>query len=260
MIDESNPTPEFSTDNSSNWSPPEYAIDPADQHIADEILSMDFITDVAGPVSVTGDVKLPEPSLSTLPPAMRERIEAQLVMVPASQRDATTKELINKELRSNAAYVRSTGGVHPSSTPYHHAHAEIAREYQNAAKEFNQISDRLVEVLRFDSVWDDVKGESVPVPVFAVSSAEQRKALVNRQAELNHRLKLLRAEDGTLGPEAVRRVQKALHDSVALRKAAAAQAADQQEIEKRANEKAREAYIERQSDIRAKMKDRAFHS
>ena len=128
MTDDSNDTPEFNTETSSNWSPPDYDIDPSDQHIADEILAMDFIEDVQGPVSMTGDVKIPEPSLSTLPPEMRERIEAQLVMVPASQRDATTKELINKELRSNSAYVRSKGGVHPSSTPYHQEYASIARD------------------------------------------------------------------------------------------------------------------------------------
>lgn len=259
-MSEFNETPEFNTESSSNWTPPEYTIDPSDQHIADEILSMDPITDVQGPVSVTGDVKFPEPTLSALPPAMRDRIEAQLVMVPASQSEATTKELINKELRSNSAYVRSKGGVHPSSTPYHQEYASIARDFGEAAAEFNRISDRLVEVLRFDSVWDEEKGESVPVPVYAVSSAEQRKALVNRQAELNHRIKQLQNEDGSLGPEAQRRMQKALYDSVALRKAVAQQAADLKEIEERATLKEREAYIEQQSDIRAKLKNRAFHS
>lgn len=259
MSNELTVNPDFGSDVSSTYVPAEYTIDAADQHIADEILSLDMLTEVPGPVSVTGDVKIPEPTLSALPPAMREKIEAQMVMVPASQRHATEKELVTKALRQNASRVRSLGGVSETATPYHKEMAAVAREVRTAEAEFDKISEQLTTILRYENAWDDAKQENVPVPVYAVHGS-LRTALVNRQAELNYKIKLLANDDGTLGIEGRRRVDKALAESVALRKAVEEQAADLKAIEERAQVKARESRIERQADIRAKMLDKDYHS
>jgi hypothetical protein len=259
MNNELTVNPDFGSDVSSTFVPPTYDIDPADAHIVDEIRALDMLTEVPGASTVTGSINIPEPKLSTLPPAIRETIERQLAMVPASQREATEKELITKALRQNAANTRALGGLSSEATPYHAEMATVAREVRTAEAEFDKISDQLATVLRYDNRWDDEKQESVPVPVYAFEGS-LRTALINRQAELNYRIKLLANEDGTLGIEGRRRVDRAMLESVALRKARDEQVADLKAVDARAQELAREARIERQAKIRAKMLDKDFHS
>lgn len=259
MSNELTVNPDFGSDVSSTFVPADYTVDPADQHIVDQIKSLDMLTEVPGSSTVVGAVKIPEPKLSTLPPAMRETIEAQLAMVPASQRDSTEKELITKALRQNASNARALGGVSSGALPYYTEMATVAREVRTAEAEFDKITEQLATVLRYDNSWDDKKQESVPVPVYAFEGSS-RAALINRQAELNYRIKLLANDDGTLGIEGRRRVEKAMVESVAMLKAREEQLADMKAVDARAQELAREARIERQANIRAKMLDKDFHS
>ena len=251
--------PDFGSDVSSTFVPPTYDIDPADQHIVDEIKSLDMLTEVPGSSTVIGAIKIPEPKLSALPPAMRETIERQLAMTPASQREATERELITKALRQNASNVRALGGLSSTATPYHAEMATIAREVRTAEAEFDRISEQLTTVLRYENQWDEKKQENVPVPVYAFEGSV-RTGLIQRQAELNYKIKLLASEDGNLGPEGRLRVDKAMTHSVALHKARDEQAAEMKAVDARARELAQEARIERKAKVRAKMLDKDFHS
>lgn len=259
MSTELNATPDFESDGASNYTPPTYDIDPADQHIADSIRSMDVLSQVPGPTSAIGAVKVPEPTLSALPPAMREQVEAQLAMVPASKRAESEKELVVKALRKHSLHLRSLAGVAGTATPYHREQAVIARDIRTAEAEFDALSTQLHDIIRYDNQWDEATQSNIPVPVFAVEG-DRRKAYMQQQDQILYRISLLVNGDGSLGIEGQRRMAKALHDSVQLQKAVAEQKADNEEVEKRAQELAREARINKRAGVRAKMLDPDFHS
>ena len=55
---------------------PDWCTVPADQHIADAIMGMDPLTEVAGSAKAHGAVRLPEtPPLTALSPEMRAEVE-----------------------------------------------------------------------------------------------------------------------------------------------------------------------------------------
>lgn len=223
-----------------------------EQAIAAEIVAMDPHTDT-GPHSGLEGRKLSAPTLQTLSPAMRQQAQARLAGIPL---DRLTPELeaeaVMAVYREHLPDIRVMTGLSSDATPYHREMANIAANHRDLAREFDRITKELAEVSRYRSVSDPATGEQKPEPVLAIQGT-QRLARIDRLAELNHAMKMLHLEDGSLGPEAKRRMNAALRESVAARLTLKHAAEDKAEVERRAAAMVREERIAEQAASRARL-------
>ena len=208
-----------------------YDIDPADAHIADEITTMDPLS-LPSAHEIIGNPRMPtEITLSALPPKLRAAAQAKMgVRVSEAQ-------AVQSVLRDNALDIRSRGGFAASVPPYWHEHGTLTREHNDLLARFDKLSGELAESVRYEK-GDDGK----PKAVVGMSEARQR-AITLQQRELLYRAGLLFDTDGRPGPEGQRRLDKALLDSVAQRKAQAAQIAEHKEADEMARKIARDERI-----------------
>lgn len=226
---------------------PAYDIDPADRSIADAILAEDPVSAVPGPFSGLEEKLTVEPKLTSLPPALRDKVERQLAMVPPSRYTESEREFVEAALKEHSLTVRTQAGVAGTALPIHKARAEIAIQYRDLARRFDDITTKLVDVKDYKTVLDE-SGQRKPVPVYTFDGAA-RDALVREQEQINYHLKLLE------GPEGQRRLQKALKESVEVYKARQSALADEAEVQTRAEAIVRESRIQRRAAVRAKMID-----
>lgn len=230
---------------------PDYSIAPEDQHIADEIVAMDPLRDVPGPATMKGDAKIvPDRfTLTTLPPGpLRDRVEQQLALQPPSKREEAEHELVKRALEANGLDLRGRVGVGSGATPYHKEQAQIASEIAQLDREYARLTEDMGAVREYVSRINEESGkaEAEPVPMYG---AERQKAMLNRMLEIQHIVAL--KQPG--GLEYERRMAKALRDSVAIRKAHAAQKAKLAKVEARATELIESEEIERLARSKARM-------
>jgi hypothetical protein len=226
-----NDTDDTHVEGSTNYTPPSYAIDPADMDIANAILSQDPAT-LPGTGTVSKGFKFPPiTSTDALPPHLRDAARAKMG-ANVSERDA-----IIAVLRENAVEFRSKTGFAPTVDPFFHELANVTREFNDMLAEYNRMSDEIAASVTYEK---DEDGN--PKAVIGLSAARQR-AIKIRQQSLEHRMDLL-SKDGEHGIEAQRRLDKALHESVERRKAQAAQQAEHREVDARARQIARDERVE----------------
>lgn len=250
MSDETNTSPVAT--GASDYTPPSYEIDPADQHIADAILSQDPAS-LPGTMTATGPLEFAMPTkVEALPPHLRAKAEAKLQYVPDSKRVEAEAAAVAEVMRDNALDIRSKTGFAKSVDPVWNERADLVREYNSALNEFDRIAAQLTEVSHYEA-RPGPDGKSQPSPVYAVGAAA-RGPLVQRQAELLHKAALLFGADGTPGLEGKRRLDKALKDSVERRKGLQAALDDKREIEKRTAETLREERIQAAVAVRVRAR------
>ena len=198
---------------------PTNIIDPEHQHHADAILAMD-------PLEVPRPYTIPEGwaanltlRATALPPEMQRVVTAKVAALGTltpEQRTAKEAEFTADVIRSQRARLIVKGGVGADATPYHRERASIAREVSDLLRQYDALQADLEHIVRYDTETDPITGEPKPVPVYAVIG-QRAKAYVEQQHDLERRIRLLVADDGTDGIEGRWRVQEALAESVKAR-------------------------------------------
>ncbi|RVT93426.1 hypothetical protein [Sphingomonas crocodyli] len=232
----------------------DYAIDPADQHIANEIQNFDPVYDTPGTVTVKGLVKLPSKvGVSALPPQYADPIRQKLADTTEPKRAALEEELVNKALYDIALTNRVKNGPGPLSmgaTIYAQEFFQVAKEEMDLQQEFLSLSQQLAEVDHVRHVTDEQTGQKSEVIVNKVAGAA-RARMEARVAEINLHLKSHEA-----GAE--RRLAKALKESVEARKALDAAVAEEAEVEQMATAMVRDERIKERATKRAGIRRHAL--
>lgn len=249
----------------SDFTMPSYDIAPEDQARAQELLSAFNADPLAtpSPVKLTGGgaFKAPERfTVSILPPDKQGPIAAQLAQVPANVRAEREHELVVAALKQNSTALRIKAGPGEGATPLEREQFAVARDINELEAQEFEIQRQLAEVEKYVPVYNEITGEPVidprtgqqQVKAVEIIQGDRRKALEARVKELAYRADLLRGVEGD------RRIQKALAQTIELEKQQKQQLADNAEIERRAEEIAREKRITQQAEARAKFKANAL--
>ncbi len=215
---------------------------PSDEQLAAEIVNFDPVYDVPSPVEKVGDVRLPEPSLTALPPEAQDRIRAKLAKVTPGNRDLFEAQYIRDELYAFSSYTRVKAGVGEGANAYQREFFALNAEVAQTSDELTRLS---AEIDRKRTIQDPATGQTVEL-TDPYHGPDRLKAL---QAEFNNQLARLHALDG---PEKERRLEKAKAKAVADRRAVLQQIADHKEIDRRAAEIVRNEKIENAAEARAK--------
>lgn len=150
---------------------------------------------VPSPVEVVGNVRLPEPTLTGLPPEMRQRIEAKLATVTPGNRDLFERQFIREELEANSINLRVQAGAGEGADPFQRATLELANNIRLVKAEIAASEAALEEVASYENAINSETGKPEAVPVHALRG----DARLARQAELQrarHRLNLLEGHEG----------------------------------------------------------------
>lgn len=250
MSDTASSAPDFG--DASNYTPPSYAIADEDAGIADAILSQD-VASLPGTFEVSEGVRLPDTvGIEGLPPQLRGLARAKVSGVPTERLADAEAAAVLEVLRENSLAIRSKTGFAPSVDPFFSELADVTRDHNDALAEYDRLNEELTRVARWEPE-DGPEGKPTAKPVFAASEA-RRQAIAVRQRELLHRMRLLANEDGSHGPEAQRRLDKALFESVERRKAIAQEASEREEAKLLAAKKLRDERVERAAEAIAKHK------
>ena len=235
MTDQLTPVPaNLEVAGAKDFTIPSYDIAPADQAIANSILARDPLSDLAGSTKASAA----EVPYSALSPDLRSEVDKALQGFPASRRGEAEQEAIVRVLSARIVQNRVLTGLGEGATEYDREMVDIAREYRQHSQEWNRVTARMTEVARHDTGPD-----GKPIPVYVMGPAGQRAAAA-QLAEIDYRLSLLVQSDGSHGPEASRRLAKALQGSVEAEKAFAAQVAEMREAEVMAEKMLRDERIE----------------
>jgi hypothetical protein len=249
----------------SDFTMPSYDIAPEDQARAQELLSAFNADPLAtpSPVKLTGGGAFRAPerfTLSILPPDKQGPIAAQLAQVPASVRAEREHALVVAALKQNSTTLRIKAGPGEGATPLEREQFAVVRDINELEAEEIDIQRQLAEVEKWVPVYNEITGEPVidprtgqqQVKGVEIIQGDRRKALEARLKELAYRADLLRGVEGD------QRIQKALAQTIKLEKQQKQQLADNAEIERRAEEIAREKRITQQAEARAKFKANAL--
>lgn len=236
----------------SDYTPKSYDIAPDDAAIADSIVSADPLS-LPSASKMSDTIKMPElPPLTTLDPRLRAAVEAEMRGVLPHMRESAERRAIQKVLADNARLIRSRAGYDASVGPYWQEVAAITSEYNSLLDEVARIDVAMAEVARWDNEFD-AHGKPTPKAVPVLTGTALRHAQI-RQRSLIYQASLLANEDGSPGPDASRRLQKALHEDVQLQKAKREEVAILREAEKRAEQIVRNERVEARAQALAKSK------
>lgn len=224
----------------------DYGIAPEDADLANEISNFDPVYDTPSPVSLVGNVKLPEMKIDALPPAMRDPILAKLGVTTGTERERLETELVREALYDNSLNTRIQAGLGEHANPYVREVFNITNEARLLEQEFYRIQIDLADIVRWDNVEDAETGQPKPVAVERVQG-ERRRGMQLRAKEIEHQIAQLR------GIEGQRRKQRALRAAIQERKQLAEQVEDHQEVDARAKKIEREDRIQARAEQRAKM-------
>jgi hypothetical protein len=132
---------------------------------------------VPSPVEVVGDVRIAaEPTLSGLPPEMRERVATRMANVKADHA-SFERQFIREELDANSYRLKVLAGPGKDANEYERECFGIMREVYDLECEAERIEAELAEVVDHRTEYDD-DGNATPVPVyrFAPETREGRKS------------------------------------------------------------------------------------
>lgn len=233
-----------------------YAIDPADADLAAEISNFDPLRDTTGPVSFTGDVRLPDHvPVTTLPPHLSAPIVAAMNAAHPANREAIERRMVAEALGKNSLDQRVNGGLGADANAYQVECFAIERDTRSLEKDYLDLSTQLAQVdhwrPEFDSagnpVIDPATGQQ-KVKAFEAVQGETRRVMEGRLKEIELRMKALETMEGPL------RRAKALQQAVATAKAKREQLEDHAEANRLADEMVRKNRVQKMADARAKAR------
>jgi hypothetical protein len=230
-----------------------YEIAPEDQHYADAILAMDPLTDVPTPHEFPADLKHSPLKLTALSPDMQRDVRQRLASVPPEQRAAKEAEFTAEAIQAMRGSLRAAVGVGSTALPYHREMAGIAGEVRFIHQRLNSVQASLDATTGFASKFNPATGESEPVKVYQLTGA-RRAAAEQEIRTLLYQRSLLINEDGSFGIESKDRMQRALHESVQMKRQLAEQVADQAEVKRRTAAQLREERIAQQVEVGVRMR------
>ena len=232
----------------SNFSIPDYGLDPADSALADEIVNFDPVADTSGPASMDdqGRVRFPaNVPLTALPPHLADPIKAELATAAPEHREALERELVNKALTANSIQLRVQAGAGPHANAYQREVFLQAKERQSLDTEALKIETELAEVVRWEPVTDPRTGAVTQKPVEKVTG-ERRVRLQERLNEIGYHLAQLTGREGQA------RLSKALKEAVDQKKAIQQQLAEDAEARELADKMLRDERVNDRAKAYAK--------
>lgn len=232
-----------------------YEIAPEHRHHADAILRMDPVADVPSSCTVLNgwgaSLRL---RVDALPPEKANEVRAKLNalgQLTPEQRAAKEAEFVTAVIRSTQPELRIAAGVGAHAEPYHREMVHIAREVRDLNAHYDRIAAELTEVIGYDTRTNDQTGEKEAIPVYLVAGP-RRDASIREQQAILGRIRLL-IDDNGYGIEGKRRMDKALYESVAQRAALQEQIEDRAESKARARHNERERRINQQAELIGRM-------
>ena len=232
----------------SNFSVPDYGLDPADIDLAREIENFDLIGDTSGPVSLSrgSNFKLPETvPVSTLPPHLADPIKAELAKVGPERRAELEKTLVAQALTQNSMQLRIKMGPGSQADAYQREVFQQANEQQSLTDEAMQIEIELAKVTRWENVTDPVTGKVAPKAIESVTG-DRRTRMQERLKEIDYHLGQLRGREGKA------RLAKALKEAVDQKKAVQQQLAEDAEARELADKMLKEDRVRQRAEAYAK--------
>lgn len=233
---------------------PSYGFDdPADNAIAHSIATKDPLRDLKGPVTLIGEnVRLPQTvPLSALSPEMREPIQQQLAATPVHMRPTKEAELVAAALAKNSINLRVQGGGGEDTDPYWRETLHQERRQQELNDQINRLERELVDVERFDTVYDEVTGQPRAQAVDKV----QGQARKEKEAERNRLIAELQDMNGRGGQL---KLQKAMQKAVEAQKDVQRQLAEDAEAKVQADAQLRKERIDARAETYAKHRRNNF--
>lgn len=224
---------------------PSYEIAPEDQHHVQAVIGLDPFNDVPAPYQLPEGRSFGTLKLTALPEDLQVEVRQRLASVAPEKREALEAEFTADAIKRLRPQIRLKTGLSADATPYHREMMAITREFDEAANEFNRLSDELTAVARHITKFDPTTGEAIAVPVYKVTS-ERRRAIEAQMHSLHVRMQLLQTDDGP-GIEAVQRLKQAMFETVEARKEIQRQIDENAEAKRRAVDLNREDRINAQA-------------
>jgi hypothetical protein len=193
----------------------DYAIAPEDAGLAKEIEDFDPVADTQGNASFSDATlsRLPSTCKATsLPPHLRSDIEGKLRGVPEDQREAQESRLVAEVLRDIALQSRVKSGLSSSANAFQREVFDIAGESQQLETEAWTIQSKLIEVQRWDPLYDN-NGRQVGSKPVELVQGDPRQQLEARLRDIEAHLADLNGRAGQ------RRLAKAKFEAVQQMKA-----------------------------------------
>lgn len=157
-----------------------------------ELASFDYRT-VPSPVEVIGDVRITaEPSLESLPPEMRDRVNAKLTGVAPGHRDIFERQFVMKELEDNSHRLRVLAGPGKDANAYQRECYGIEREIYDLEREALRIEDELADVVGYRTEHD-TDGNPVSVEVYRFAP-ETRAGRASALQDVRYRIMQVQRE------------------------------------------------------------------
>jgi hypothetical protein len=219
------------------------ATEPTDAEVTD----FHPVFDVPGPVTIKGDLQLPNLSLSALPPESQEAITTKLASVTPGNRDLFEREFITEEAQRLALEARIKAGAGEAATPYQRAYFQRANEVRLLEQEAAKITAQLQEVTHYEHDIDPETGGPLAVPV-PRAQGDIRSALEIRLRDIGYELAQKNGREG----------EKLMADAMAATKAqmkAQREAvAEMEEADEMADRIAREERVRSMAETKARFK------
>jgi hypothetical protein len=226
------------------------------QQYANEVLKMDPLRDVAGNINAGEGVRPLQLKAQSLPDDMRSEVFRQLERLPnmpKAERDKHESKLVQEAVIAKRASIRGLTGVHSNSLPFHKEQADIAMQVRELYKQRDGYQEALDKVVDVKKGQDPDTGELTAEPIYWLGSTK-RAAFEDNIVDVDRKIRLLVAPDGSYGLEGRKRMQEALKDSAALLHQRAAAQANEKVAQQRADEIIRDEAIERRAEALARKK------
>lgn len=169
-----------------------------------ELASFDHRT-VSSPVEVIGDVQInAEPSLSSLPPAMREEVEAKMANVKADH-SIFERQFIREALEANSYRLKVLAGPGKDANEYERECFGILRELYDLESEAERIEAEINDTVGFGTDYDgDGNPISAPIYRFATETRQGRRQALQ---DVRYRISQVEREAAFRRTAAAKRVQ-----------------------------------------------------
>lgn len=233
-------------------SAPEPAFTPEELVHVDQVLAMDPLRDVPGPVTGGEGMRFSAPTVDALPPDLRQEVYRQLDNLKPEFRQEREAQIIDSVVRHRIIQNRVLTGLGEGALPFHREEVAIAREVRDTKRLRDNLQAQLDEVIDHETVFDEATGTTKAQPVMLVQG-ERRRAYEAQIADYDRRVRLLH-DGNSLGIEGQKRMRDAMRETVALRMHVAQEAADLAEVKALADEMLRKERIEARAKALANMR------
>lgn len=218
------------------------------------VLRMHPFDDVPGNVSDGTSLPNQKPvSIEALSPEMRREVADRLAQHRPEDHDRFEPHYVAEAIKAKRGQIRSMTGVGKDALPFHKEQAEIAGQFYDLQRRRDDLQDELDKVREYTTETDPETGAPKPVEIMAVTG-NRRASFEHQVAELDRRMRLLVAPDGSYGIEAQKRLEETLRKSAAILFDRAQVQEEEAEAKRRAAEAEREDRINRRADALKTMR------